>query len=94
MKLAKAVILENRNELLRQAKRTQYLFLSALLYKGPEKEYLGLIQGLADAYCELKIIEEKLNEETLKRLSDKNSKLSFTGYRSINTINSKKTRGE
>lgn len=52
--------MKQRGELLRQAQRAQRLFISALLYTGPELEYLGLAQGLADSYCELMILRDLL----------------------------------
>ena len=38
--------------------RAEQLYLSALSYVGPEKEYLGLLQGLSDAWCELMILRD------------------------------------
>jgi hypothetical protein len=49
-------------KLLKQLQRAQFLYCSAYLYHGPEKEYLGLIQGLADAYCEILMLQHLLKE--------------------------------
>jgi hypothetical protein len=48
-----------RNTLIRQAKRTQALYMQAYLDKG-ERNW-GLLLGLADAHAELDLIREKLN---------------------------------
>ena len=45
---------------LRQLQRAQKLYITAMVYKGGEREYLGVVQGLSDAYCEVKILQEKI----------------------------------
>ena len=46
-----------RAELLRQLKRAQSLYLHCLLQRESDT---GVLQGLADAYCEIQILREKM----------------------------------
>jgi len=52
--------LRYRAQLLRQVQRAQAMRIEALLYKGPEREYLGVLQGLADATVELIFLRDLL----------------------------------
>ena len=52
--------MRERAAILRHMQRAQRLYVMALVYRGPEREYLGVAQGLADAYCELQILRELL----------------------------------
>ena len=52
--------LKERSILIRQTQRAQKLRLEALLYKGQEREHLGVMQGLADATIELILLRDLL----------------------------------
>ena len=67
--------MKQRAELLRQLKRAQSLviffnhmvkkiYLHCLLQRREPEEYLGILQGLADAYCEMQIILAKMERTT------------------------------
>lgn len=45
-----------RAQLIRETQRAQAMYLTVYLWKSEEKEYLAVMQGLADTYCELQIL--------------------------------------
>lgn len=58
--------LEQRNSWIVAAQRAQRMFFSCLFARGPEREYLGTVQGLADAYCELQILKTLLENDATR----------------------------